>query len=382
VESPTHQASQTISGTKDPNTALLLDGVPIVSLGPDTTWSTSVRYMVGTTTFRLTARDEATNLSEATIASIQLLPNPVAAPQVMPPVSPTTQLRPTLVGSKQANTNVVATVVNDDGTPGHSTQSQTDIDVATTWTLPLSLSEGRNSISLQSFDSVGSPSPVVSLSVAVDTKPPVVTLTGIPANTLTANPNLALGMTYSDASPSCGLDLASVRLSVDGQAVTNNVEVTSSSASVSGLGLAFGSHVVSGTVQDLAGNRGTLAASLYVLAPDDGRAPTLTIVGVEGLHFSPSFNPFNIKHERGVALSFKVDQPVTGTLKIVTAAGNPVVDVPVGQSLPGTTYTTSWSGRDIDAHLVKEGYYDLTVNVTNSFGRGNSVKVGLSRVHY
>ena len=31
VESPTHRASQTISGTKDPNTALLLDGVPIVS---------------------------------------------------------------------------------------------------------------------------------------------------------------------------------------------------------------------------------------------------------------------------------------------------------------------------------------------------------------
>jgi len=72
VESPTNQSTQVISGTKETNTSIWIDGVERIPLGPNTTWSYTVNLNEGANSFNITAKDGVLNESQVVVVNILL----------------------------------------------------------------------------------------------------------------------------------------------------------------------------------------------------------------------------------------------------------------------------------------------------------------------
>ena len=70
VSSPTHKPTQSISGTKEADAALWLNGTQIVGHTAGTTWSYSANLTAGDNSFSFAARDRAGNQSEPVTAAI------------------------------------------------------------------------------------------------------------------------------------------------------------------------------------------------------------------------------------------------------------------------------------------------------------------------
>ncbi len=75
VTSPTNISSQTLSGTKEANSSILINGVEVISVNSDTTWSYSYNLSEGTNNISVTSRDAAGNESSAVTATIEYDPN-------------------------------------------------------------------------------------------------------------------------------------------------------------------------------------------------------------------------------------------------------------------------------------------------------------------
>ncbi len=72
VTSPTNQNTQTLSGTKEANSSIWINGVEKIAFNGATSWSINVALSEGGNTFNITAKDEALNESQAAVASILL----------------------------------------------------------------------------------------------------------------------------------------------------------------------------------------------------------------------------------------------------------------------------------------------------------------------
>ncbi|MGD9612418.1 MAG: Ig-like domain-containing protein, partial [Kiritimatiellia bacterium] len=82
VTTPTINASQQISGTREANTAVRLNGVQVVAAGSSTNWSHTVTLVQGLNSLSYTVRDAAGNVSPATVVEIvydNTAPDPVIA---------------------------------------------------------------------------------------------------------------------------------------------------------------------------------------------------------------------------------------------------------------------------------------------------------------
>lgn len=76
VTSPTTINQQTITGTREADTAILCNGTQVVASGSSTNWSYAQALTNGWNYFAFTARDAAGNMSEAT--DVAILYNDVA----------------------------------------------------------------------------------------------------------------------------------------------------------------------------------------------------------------------------------------------------------------------------------------------------------------
>ena len=75
VLSPTNISPQTLSGTKEPNTSIWINGVEILLINFETTWSYSFNLSEGTNNISITSCDTAGNESSAVLTTIEYDPN-------------------------------------------------------------------------------------------------------------------------------------------------------------------------------------------------------------------------------------------------------------------------------------------------------------------
>lgn len=75
VISPTNISSQILSGTKETNSSILINGVEVISLNSSTNWSYSYNLSEGANNISITSRDAAGNESSAVTAAIEYDPN-------------------------------------------------------------------------------------------------------------------------------------------------------------------------------------------------------------------------------------------------------------------------------------------------------------------
>jgi len=177
VISPTNISSQTLSGTKETNSSIFINGAEIVSLDSSTDWSYSYNLSEGINNISITSRDAAGNESSSVTTTIILDTGAPAAPILDAVVSPTNVSLQTLSGTKETNTSIWI-----------NSLEVVPVNPSTTWTYDFNLSEGENNISITSQDSEGNESGEVTAKITLDTiSPTAPTLNGVitPTNIIT-----------------------------------------------------------------------------------------------------------------------------------------------------------------------------------------------------
>ena len=163
VISPTDISSQILSGTKEINTSIWINGVEVISVNIDTIWSYSFDLSEGINNISITSRDIAGNESLSITTIIILDTSAPGAPTLDAVVSPTNISPQTLSGAKEVNTSIW--INNIEIIP---------INSSTNWTYDFNLSEGENDIFIISQDLAGNESGEVTAKITLDTISPTI----------------------------------------------------------------------------------------------------------------------------------------------------------------------------------------------------------------
>jgi len=163
VTSPTNISSQTLSGTKEPNASIWINGVEVVPFDSFVNWLYSYNLSEGTNNISITSWDAAGNESAPITTIIMLDTSAPGAPTLDAVVSPTNISPQTLSGTKEATTSIL--INNIEVIPVNS---------GTSWSYNFELTEGENSISVTSQDLVGNESGEVTLKIILDTISPTI----------------------------------------------------------------------------------------------------------------------------------------------------------------------------------------------------------------
>jgi len=162
VTSPTNISSQTLSGTKEINSSILINDTEVVSINSSTNWFYSYNLSEGSNNISITSCDAVGNESSSVVTIIILDTDAPETPTLDAVVSPTNISPQNLSGTKKANTsiwinNIEVIPVNSDST----------------WTYDFSLSEGENNISITSKDSAGNESSEATAKIILDSICPI-----------------------------------------------------------------------------------------------------------------------------------------------------------------------------------------------------------------
>lgn len=157
IISPTNSSPQILSGTKEANTSIWINGTEVVPINSSTNWSHSYNLSEGTNNISITSRDEAGNESASVTTTIILDTDAPAAPTLDAVVSPTNVSLQTLFGTKEANTSIWI-----------NSLEVVPINPNSTWTYDFNLSEGENNISITSRDAAGNESSAVTTTIEYD----------------------------------------------------------------------------------------------------------------------------------------------------------------------------------------------------------------------
>ena len=157
ITSPTNISSQILSGTKESNSSICINGTEGVALNSSTSWSFSYNLSEGINDIYITSRDAAGNESLAVTADIVLDSIAPGLPTLNEVITPTNILPQILSGTKDANSSICI-----NGTEAVILNSNT------TWLYSFDLSEGINNISITSRDSLGNESSAITSTIKYD----------------------------------------------------------------------------------------------------------------------------------------------------------------------------------------------------------------------
>jgi hypothetical protein len=169
-----------------------------------------------------------------------------------------------------------------------------------TFTPQAPLVDGLHAVSVKVQDRAGNLAQA-QWSFATDVTPPALAFTS-PAGQVTAGSRVQIGVAYGDATS--GVDVASLRVSLDGVDLTGSCSVAASSAACSALPPALGSHALAASVRDRAGNAATASSSFQVVAA----TPAVSIT-----------SPANDSYSRVAAI--QVTGTINGVVTAVTVGG-------------------------------------------------------------
>ena len=229
VISPTNIPTQTLSGNKESNTSIWVNGAEVISINSDATWSHPYSLSEGTNNISITSRDAAGNENLSIATNIILDTISPMVPTLNSIVSPTNISAQILGGTKEADTSILINGVE-----------VIPINSETTWSYDFELIEGENSISIISKDIVGNESNEINTTVILDISAPA-----IPSLELVSSPTNISSQTLS------GTKEANASIWLNG---TEVVPLNSSTDWSYSYNLSEGNNDISITSRDAAGN--------------------------------------------------------------------------------------------------------------------------------
>jgi len=157
VLSPTNVSPQTLSGTKESNTSIWINGVEVISVNSNTTWSYSFNLSEGENNISIISKDTVANESNKIYATIILDISTPTIPGLDTITSPTNISPQILSGTKETNTSIWINGVE-----------VVPLNSSTDWSYSYNLSEGANNISITSRDAAGNESLAVTTIIEYD----------------------------------------------------------------------------------------------------------------------------------------------------------------------------------------------------------------------
>ncbi|MFA6091303.1 MAG: PQQ-binding-like beta-propeller repeat protein, partial [Elusimicrobiota bacterium] len=174
---------------------------------------------------------------------------------------------------------------------------------------PFALAEGSHTLTYQSADRLGNLEVLRSSTVFVDAAAPSLSLVPVNGSTLTvAIPQIVAS--YADARP--GINLNSVRMTLDNVDVTAQSAMTETSASFTpATPLAQGLHIITAVVADLVGNAASLNSTFFI----DSLTPVTTLtIG------TPSFSSGTVFVTNATLLGLSASEPAQISYKVDSAS--------------------------------------------------------------
>ena len=157
VLSPTNVSPQTLSGTKESNTSIWINGAEVISVNSNTTWSYSYNLSEGENNISIISKDTVGNESNEIYATIILDISVPTIPGLDTITSPTNISPQILSGTKETNTSIWINGVE-----------VVPLNSSTNWSYSYNLSEGANNISITSCDAAGNESSAVLTTIEYD----------------------------------------------------------------------------------------------------------------------------------------------------------------------------------------------------------------------
>ena len=238
----------------------------VLATSTTTTYTAAGLSNETTYSFEIQAIDVAGNSSpRSDPATGKTLPAPDTAPPVTTAV--VTTLSPDGANGWYITTPTVALVASEPGTTYYSLSSASG--PWTTYSTPVVIPEGVNTLYYYSSDTLGNDEAVVSLQLRVDTVVPAVTVSGVDPGGLY---NTARIPTFSAADA----NLDAVSATLDGDAFTSGSSVATD-----------GAHTLVVGASDLAGNATTTSVTFTI----DSTPPTITVSGVDAGPYKAAVTP-------------------------------------------------------------------------------------------
>jgi hypothetical protein len=336
----TNLTANTIAGSAENNaTVKIYDGATLiatVSANGFGAWTYAATLAVGSHTITATATDAAGNTGTASPATTIVVDQTApAAPSITTPAAATTNTNltaNTIAGTAEANSTVKIL----DGATQIGTATA---DGSGNWTYAATLAVGSHSITATATDLAGN------TGAASSAKTIIVDQTAPSAPSITT-PSAATTYTNSTASTIAGTaeNNASVKI-YDGATLLATVTANSSGAWTYAATLAVGSHSITATATDLAGNTGVASGSKTIIVDQTApAAPSIT---------TPS-----------AATSYSASTAVTIA---GTAENNASVKIYDGATLI-TTVTADGSGNWTYAATLAAGSHSITATATDQAG--------------
>lgn len=176
VTTPTNISTQTISGTKEADTSIWINGLQSLALNSPTSFSTDVSLSEGENTFNITAKDTALNESQPSIATI-----------ILDTIPPTGTIRINNDAPYTNSLEVSLNLLSEDNTGGSGIDkmqfSHDNINFSSpesyapskTWTL--TEGDGEKKVFVKFEDKAGNTSLAYQDAIILDTTPPQIIIT-------------------------------------------------------------------------------------------------------------------------------------------------------------------------------------------------------------
>jgi len=148
VLSPTNVSPQTLSGTKESNTSIWINGVEVISVNSNTTWSYSFNLSEGENNISIISKDTVANESNKIYATIILDISTPTIPGLDTITSPTNISPQILSGTKETNTTIWINGVE-----------VVPLNSSTDWSYSYNLSEGATNTPLLPPKAAGKKTP-------------------------------------------------------------------------------------------------------------------------------------------------------------------------------------------------------------------------------
>jgi RHS repeat-associated protein len=315
----TNQSAVTVSGTvTSTNTVLLAVNGASVTIGTGGSFSTSITLVEGTNTITISATDGAGNTSSVV--------RTVYKDSIPPSISLT---QPTQ-GFVTAQPSITVQGLVSDSTAVTVTANGVPVSVGTggAFSSAVSLTEGRNTITVVATDAAGNSS-TVTRTVIKDSTPPILTVSSPADGSVTNQPSTTVSGTVSDST--------TVALTINGVSTAIGGNGTFSSS----LALIEGANAITLVATDAAGNKTTVVRNVRL----DTAPPQLVVT-------APQNN--SITNQKPIIVSGTVSDVTTVSL---TINGNAV---PIVNGLFSTSYT------------LTEGLNTFIIVATDAAGNSSS----------
>jgi len=322
--SPVSTPTVIVSGTKESETSLLLNGVEVVPFGADISWSSLVSLSEGNNIFSFQAKDLAGNMSSPTIVAVVLDTIPPSAPLVLSFTTPTNIPTQNISGVKEPQSSLWLNGIE-----------RVPISDGMLWSLSVGLVEGTNLLTFTSTDSVGNTSLPTSITIVLEI-PPLA-----PSGLSFTVGDEVVNLDWADNTEP---DLAGYTVYIgasSGGPYTkwNALPITTSSAIITELSNGTAYYFVV-TAQDLFGNESGYSSevsatprvppSITSISPD--RGPRASYVTIAGSGFGPSQGSSTVIFNGATAGTALTWSDTSITIRVPQVASSGEVRVVVGNA--------------------------------------------------